>query len=278
MLGLLLAAVVSVATPCHAACERAPKISVFASSVKDMARDRGITLEQAADRLHGLGVRGFDCDAADADLARLAATKLKPINLYYFQKSNADARAAEDAQALDVAAKYGVPRIMVIPPGFTKDGDREAEFVRNTAALKSFVAAATARGVTVTVEDFGGLSNACSYMTYLKRMLDEIPDLGYALDSGNLYSAGRGEDILEMLAYAKGRIAHVHLKDQAAENNRKYVTLGLGAVPNEQIVKTTWSSGYDGWYTLENPVGDVYVDMARQIAVLKVWIGEASSP
>jgi len=251
---------------------REPKVSVFSYFVSNVAKDCGITLSEAADRLYDLGVRGFDAGVFDANVAELATTLLKPVNFYYFAKfSGEDGGAKENARALDVAVKYGVPRIMTIPPNFTEGGDEEAEFVRNTACLKKFVAMAKQRGVTVTVEDFGGTDNACSHAKYLKRMLDEIPDLRFALDSGNLYYAGRGEDVLDLMAHAKGRIVHVHLKDQAAEDGHKYVSLGLGAVPNEKIVKTTWADGYDGWYTLENGVGDFYVDTARQISVLKAW-------
>jgi hypothetical protein len=47
-------------------------------------------------------------------------------------------------------------------------------------------------------------------------------------------------------------------------------------VPNEKIVKTMAASGYKGWYTLENTVGDVYTDSIRQVAVLKYWLKTAS--
>jgi len=279
---ILLAATISIVTPSSnsactngsvCACDRSPKISVFSYFIQATARQRNVSLDEAASWLYDLGVRGFDCNVFEKQLDKLAATKLKPINLYYFPKW-ADAAGAldENTRALDTAAKYNVPRIMTIPPDFTDGGDQEAEFVRNTTTLKAFVAAAKARGITITIEDFGGVKNACSYAKYLRRMFDEIPDLRFALDSGNFYYAGRGEDILDMMAYAKGRIAHVHLKDQPAEDNHKYATLGLGAVPNAQIVKTTWADGYDGWYTLENVVGDVYLDTVRQVAVLKAWV------
>ena len=78
-----------------------------------------------------------------------------------------------------------------------------------------------------------------------------------------------------MMEFAKGRIGHVHLKDQTRENNRKYATLGLGVVPNEKIVKSV-AADYDGWYTLENTVGDVYNDTVRQVALLKAWLAEAA--
>jgi len=262
----------------EAACGKPePKISVFASFIRRISQERGISKAAAADLLYALGVRGYDCGPWEKDLDELAATKLKPINFYYFMKDFGPGRATTNALCLAQAKKYGIPRIMTIPPDFTEGGDEEAEFARTLAGMKAFVAQAKDEGITVTIEDYGGTANPCSQAKYLKRMLDEIPDLRYALDSGNLYFAGRGEDILDMMAYAKDRIAHVHLKDQTAENNRAYATLGLGAVPNEKIVKETWAAGYDGWYTLENAVGDTYLDTVRQTAVLRTWISELSA-
>lgn len=277
---LVLAAALAGCCTCtpesRAVAEAGPRISVFAYFVRNIAKERQVSLAEAADLLYGLGVRGVDAGPGDRDLDALAATKLKIINFYFFPRMfNADDFQADLAFALDQAVKYKVPRIMVVPTGFTKDGDEAAEFAKDLAAMKVFVAEAKKRGITITVEDFGGTSNPCSYAKYLKRFLDEIPDLKFALDSGNLYYAGRGESILDMMDYAKGRIGHVHLKDQTKENNRAYATLGLGVVPNEKIVKTMARANYDGWYTLENVVGDTYVDAVRQTAVLKTWIREA---
>ena len=253
--------------------EKEPNISVFASFIRRTAKERGVSLAEAADMLYALGVRGFDVGPDDADLPELAATRLKPINFYFFPKMfAADNGAADCKRCLDQAVKYGVPRVMVVPTNFTKDGDEEAEFKMVLSSMKMFVEEGRKRGITITVEDFGGTANPGSHAKYLKRMLDEIPGLCFALDSGNMYYAGRGEDILEMMEYAKGRIGHVHLKDQTKENNRKYATLGLGAVPNEKIVKSVNAMGYDGWYTLENSVGDAYTDTVRQVAVLKSWL------
>ena len=262
-------------TNCECSCRQGdePNISVFASFIRRTAKQRNISLAEAADMLYALGVRGFDVGPDDADLPELAATKLKPINFYFFPKMYAaDNGAADCKRCLDKAVEFGVPRVMVVPSHFTKDGNEAEEFEKDLSSMKMFVAEAKKRGITITIEDFGGPANPGSHMKYLKRFLDEIPDLRFALDSGNLYYAGRGESILDMMDYAKGRIAHVHLKDQTKEDNRKYATLGLGAVPNEKIVKTVSASGYDGWYTLENSVGDTYTDTVRQVAVLKSWL------
>ena len=276
---LLAAALFGCCCPCREcpdASAKEPNISVFASFIRRTAKERGITLAEAADMLHALGVRGFDVGPDDADLPQLAATKLKPINFYFFPKMYAEDNGAADCKrCLDQAVKYGVPRVMVVPSHFTKDGNEAEEFAKDLSSMKMFVAEGKKRGITITIEDFGGPANPGSHMKYLKRFLEEIPDLRFALDSGNLYYAGRGESILDMMDYAKGRIAHVHLKDQTEENNRKYATLGLGAVPNEKIVKSVAASGYDGWYTLENSVGkDTYTDTVRQVAVLKSWLSQ----
>lgn len=276
--GLVIAAAAVLAGCCSCDCGcrmgKEPNISVFASFVSRTAKERNISLAEAADLLYDLGVRGFDIGPKDADLAELAATKLKPINFYVFPNMFAPDGGKSDCLAfLNAAQRYGVPRCMVVPSNFTKDGDQDAEFAKILASMRMIVAEAKKRGITITVEDFGGTSNPCSYAKYLKRFLDEIPDLRFALDSGNLYYAGRGEDVLEMMDYAKGRIGHVHLKDQKSGDNRAYETLGLGAVPNERIVKAVNAAGYDGWYTLENSVGsDTYTDTVRQVAVLKSWL------
>lgn len=256
-----------------AICAGDRRISVFAAFIRKIAKERGVSKTEAAALLYDLGVRGFDCGPNDDDLDELASTKLLPINFYFFPKWFTDGAAERCANCLAQARKYGVPRVMTVPPDFTGTKDEEAEFEDILEHMKKFVAEAGMLGVTVTVEDFGGTKNCCSRMKYLKRFLDEIPEIEFALDSGNLHYAGRGEDILDMMAYAKGRIGHVHLKDQpAAPDNRSYATLGLGAVPNERIVRTTNATGYSGWYTLENAVGDVYTDSVRQTAVLKNWL------
>ena len=275
-LAFMLAGCCSMCCDCACSAGEEPNISVFAHFIRNTARQQNISLVEAANKLYDLGVRGFDIGPDDKDLAELASSKLKPINFYFFPKMlGPDNGAADCKRCLDQAVKYGVPRVMVVPSHFTKGGDEEAEFAKDLSSMKMFVAEAKKRGITITVEDFGGPQNPGSHMKYLKRFLDEIPDLKFALDSGNLYYAGRGEDILEMMEYAKDRIAHVHLKDQTPENNRKYATLGLGAVPNEKIVKTMAASGYKGWYTLENTVGDAYTDSIRQVAVLKHWLKTA---
>ena len=277
----LLALAAACALALRAEPEAAPsptpptKISVFAHYVRNVAKERKVSLAAAADLLYAEGVRGFDDNYASAGLSELAATKLKPINLYGWVRFLAqDGGAAEAGRFLETAKRHGVPRVMVIPDRFTPGGDEEAEFRGMVKGLRSMVARAKEMGVTVTVEDFGGDPlSPCNRMVYLKRFLDEIPDLRLALDSGNLYYARRGEDVLELMRHAGDRIAHVHLKDQLASDRRTYAELGLGGVPNREIVHHVTKLGYDGWFTLENTVvgADTLLEAVRQVATLQAW-------
>ncbi len=271
---LAIAAAVEVGCAAEQECD-GPKVSVFIYSVRRTAKQRGVSLAEAAEMLYKAGARGVDIDPDNEDLQAIYETKLKPINFYFFPKMlGPDNGAADCRRCMDQAVKYKVPRVMVVPSSFTKDGDEEAEFAKVVSSMKMFVEEGRRRGITVPVEDYGGTNNPCSHTKYLRRFLDEIPDLRFALDSGNLNYAGRGESIVDMMRYAKDRIAHVHLKDLSPDDNHKFVTLGLGVVPNEELVRAVSAAGYDGWYTLENPVGDVYTDVVRQTAVLKSWLAQ----
>lgn len=252
------------------------KISVFADFVRSVANERQVSLEKAASLLYGIGVRGIDVNPDDKDLERLVATKLTPVNFYVFPDIyGVDNGASDCKRYLEKALLMKVPRMMVVPPHFTGKEAENVELTRCVTGIRRFVEEGRKVGITITVEDFGFRANPGSHMKNLRLFLDEIPGLKFALDSGNLYYADRGEDIVEMLKYAKGRIVHVHLKDQDERNHQQYVSLGLGGVPNEQLVRSLAANGYDGWYTLECTVvgKDTLTDTVRQVAVLKHWLG-----
>ena len=250
-----------------------PKFAVFGSFIATVAKEKGVSIERAAELLYAEGVRGFDTGYNDKNLDRYAATVLKPVSLYGgIRFDRPDGGAELSAKFVETAARLGVPRIMCIPNDFPDGVESEAAYAKMRDGLARLVSIAKGKGITVTVEDVGRTTNPCSYSRYIQRFMQDIPELKFTVDSGNLYYAGRGEDIRDLAAFARGRIAHVHIKDQSKDNNHGYVTVGLGAVPNADVVRTMKKSGYNGWYTLENPVGtDPLADVVRQIAVIRYW-------
>lgn len=254
-----------------------PRISVFANAIAAAAQTNGISIAVAAQRFYEAGVRGFDASYDDPRLPELAATQLKPVNLYGWGCfKDADGGKATAAKFVAQAIRYAVPRIMIIPDSLTPGGNNEDEFRMTVEGLRYLAKLARSKGVVPMIEDYGGDTNPCSYLKYLKRYLDEIPELAYALDAGNLHYAGRGEDILEMMRYAEGRIEHVHLKDFEHGSNRIRASLGLGQIPNETIVLTMLRNGYDKWITLEDLRGDKLEDVNRQVSVVRYWSRLAS--
>ena len=249
-------------------------VSVFAEDIRTIAQQRHVELTRAAALVRDAGVSGFDIGYREDGFEDILKAGLLPANLYgRVDFISADSGSADMEEFVEKAIKYGFPRVMVIPNDFKDGMANEAEVERMVAGLRSFVARATNAGITPMIEDFGMVSNPCSHVKYLKRFMSEIPELKFALDTGNLYYAGRGEDILEVLAFAREKIEHVHLKDQTSSANRMFVSLGLGCVPNKRIYHELLTEvGYRGWLTLENfEMSDVLVDVHRQVAVLDCW-------
>lgn len=258
-----------------------PRIAVFADSVKAVAKEKNITIEQAVSRLKRLGVTGFDASFKSPLVPQLVKAGMTAVNLYGHVDLFDQAKTAETTDRfLSVALKYGVKTVMILPPMFTgKDADKDAEVEKMIAGFRYFAKAARAKGVVPTIEDFGFANNVCSYSVYIRRILTQVPELDFTADSGNLYCIAREqEDIISLSSALRSRIRHVHLKDydrgyKPGDSLEIYETIGMGAIDCRKFVEVVSASGYSGWYTLECPAGDdVFADIARQTAVLKVWL------
>jgi inosose dehydratase len=118
------------------------------------------------------------------------------------------------------------------------------------------------RGLEVALHPHYGTAIEAPHQ--LARLLESSP-VSLCLDTGHLLLGGA--DPVEVTRNALGRIAHVHLKDVAAdlaEQVRRervgyheavrrglYRTLGAGDVDIAEIVRLLERSGYRGWYVLE---------------------------
>ena len=254
----------------------APKIAVFAKQIQEHAKRNGLTVRAAAEAFKAAGVSGFDCAYTEPDVPELIAGGLQPASFYGGMKYLApDGGAAQTEAFVAAALKYKVPRVMMLPDEFTGNGD-EADFEKIVAGTRRFVDRATACGLTVTTEDFGYYrthQNPCGHVVYIRRLLDAVPKLMLTVDSGNLHKLEGRTAILDLTRTEINRIRHMHLKDfgpKGADGKHPYASLGTGEVPNREVLRLVNSTGYDGWYTLEDLVGDDFIaDARRQIAFVR---------
>lgn len=257
-----------------------PQISVFITPIRKYAQMHGISIAESAEIFHRAGVTGFDINYAHEEMDTYMKTCLRPSNFYGSVNFLEPAEGEKDMDAfLGAAKKYGVPRVMVIPREFTSEDEtvREREIALTAEGLRKMVAKGRTMGIKVMIEPYGGPTNPCSYLKYLRRLLTEVPDARFAFDVGNLVHVGRGEDVRELKDLVRDRVEHIHLKDSPAadpEGGRLRVTIGTGVSPNADIVRWASANGYAGFYTLENLVGDPLEDTIRQIAVIRHWIGD----
>ncbi|WP_405591142.1 TIM barrel protein [Streptomyces sp. NBC_01190] len=175
----------------------------------------------------------------------------------------------------------------------------EAGWTRLLANLDRISAAAAAAGLTATLHPHVGTMVETGEET--ARVL-EGSGIGLCLDTGHLLIGGG--DPVAIAARWPGRIAHVHLKDvrlglaervragdisyTAAVADGMYAPLGAGDVDIAEIVRLLESSGYTGWYVLEQdtilhaapgaPGGADPLDDVRACVAYLLSLTEAPAP
>ena len=246
--------------PCCGCCRSADKakISTFALHVYEVMEKKGLTMAQAVAEFKKCGVTGFDGEYTDPRLDEVKAAGLKPVMIYGVMSFRAPAKdEIEPDKDLARAKGLGAKYMMIVPDhlGDVKDDPKdpkyEEEFLKTMKGLKRLTAKCIAAGIVPLVEDFGDRTNPGSHFCNLKRYFAEIPDLKFALDTGNVMYSDRGTDILEEYAYFHDKIRHVHIKDHPAGKPQGYALPGEGVVPNEKMLRELFAEGYDGWVTLE---------------------------
>jgi len=138
----------------------------------------------------------------------------------------------------------------------------ETEWKIFSANLSRLTAVVGEYGVATSVHPHWGM--AISRRNHIERFLDSS-DAGLCLDTGHLYLSGA--DPLDIAKMAGSRIDHVHLKDvddQLAAKVRSgelpfrqavidgvFKPLGEGVLDIGELIRHLESSGYKGWYVLE---------------------------
>jgi inosose dehydratase len=163
-----------------------------------------------------------------------------------------------------------------------------ANLVRNVSRVTELAAS---HGLRTTLHPHVG--TAIESAPAVLRLL-ESSDVPLCLDTGHLYIGGT--DPLELARSVPSRIGHVHLKDVRAEVAKSvaagelsfidgvrsglFAPLGVGDVDIAGIIDALESSGYGGWYVLEQDTAlaalpsagsGPIVDAQRSVEFLRRW-------
>ena len=99
------------------------------------------------------------------------------------------------------------------------------------------------------VEDFDNRRSLCYNAELLDTLFTVSPTLGLVFDTGNFLFCG--QDVEECLVHFRDKVGHVHLKDRVSPSDMTCTPAGTGCIPIAKIVASLDSSGYEGWFTVE---------------------------
>jgi sugar phosphate isomerase/epimerase len=155
------------------------------------------------------------------------------------------------ARALDVFALAGVVLVNVHPdprvPLHAPDHVRKI----NAESIGILARAASARGLTLMVENIDRL---CSDAAEMAVVLDAVPEAGFHLDVGhaNLRLGLREPNRTAAFLDAFGdRLRHVHVSDNRGGVEDLHLPLGAGLIDWRAAVRALKAAGYDGTVTVE---------------------------
>jgi inosose dehydratase len=187
--------------------------------------------------------------------AVLHRTEMEEAQLSYVERASRTlAGCGSEVLVLGPASHY---------PGYDKSlemtGGEWTTFLDN---LKRVISITSEQGLTTALHQHWGM--AIERPHHVERLLAES-EVEFCLDTGHLYLGGA--DPVEVAKAARGRVAHIHLKDvdpamaarvrdgelafRQAVIDGIFKPLGKGAVDITGFVSELEQSGYQGWYVIE---------------------------
>lgn len=136
-------------------------------------------------------------------------------------------------------------------------------------------------GIKVAAENYSRSKSRFTSVTEVGYYLDQLPQLGYVLDTGNFWFTGA--DVLEACDKYLSRVVHVHMKDiqEMAEDPVRTLegrgfdsaAIGEGDLPLREIVERLKKIQYEGTLSIEisSPLR-LAEKMADSIHNIKDWI------
>ena len=149
-------------------------------------------------------------------------------------------------------------------------------------ALRSCMPEADQAGVTLCIENFGIEPRLQCAAADCIEVIEAVPGLQFAFDTGNFYFAGESAD--QNLALLQEKICHVHIKDWVKSDapdiaDLAGTPLGAGIIPNPKIIRDLLANGYTGAFSLELTAhGALMQTVPADLAALKLWLDSEGAP
>ncbi len=290
------------------------RISVFYEHIEKACEQTKKPIREVLSYVKACGIDGVEMDydeiandKLDHDspniLNDLQSAGLVISSVYCFCHLDIDPQEQKCLNAIDLAAKNGCSRVLLVPGFFNEtdaavlgscahDLEQTSAFMKSnkavqniTEGLRRAVAYANEKQVIVTLEDFDSILSPCSRMNELKWFMENVPGIGWTLDAGNF--AYSSENILDAYKLLHTYMAHVHCKDRGIENptsngitgaynkGLRPVSAGDGYIPLDTIRFYLKRDGYDGWLAIEQfGLENQYDGIARSAAYLQSLISK----
>ncbi|MBE6731960.1 MAG: sugar phosphate isomerase/epimerase [Ruminococcaceae bacterium] len=247
------------------------KYSTFFAHMGDLAKEKNISLKEAAAILKEMGFKGYDCEYTylkkNFDTVKNILDEfgfeISAIPCYFwFEKG-----VKEDFidEVLECSEKIGCKTILAIPGEFEPEDPKKEEYLNLMCeGLNLLSKNAKKYGITITLEAYDFINSPCATPEGLTYFFEKCPDLFFTMDTGNFMYVD--VDTIESVKLFKDKIRHVHLKDRSLtqnysdepvklsiKGNKLYPSpVGAGVIPMKELVNLAKEVNYNGYYTAEN--------------------------
>ena len=162
-------------------------------------------------------------------------------------ENNVIDQIALSCNEIDKASKFD-PKVIIVFAGW-QDRDDGAVYEQVSNALKQVAKHAARYGLTVALENHGGLTATAAQINRILDKVDE-PNIGINYDPANFLMYGA--DPLQSLQELKHPVVFTHFKSlKYIDAKKEYCRLSEGVIDYPPILKQLEAMHYSGFYALE---------------------------
>jgi len=249
-------------------------VTTFYDHAMDIGRQEKISAAKAMNLLKEMDITRYEVlspglkDGLDDVLRNFKESRTGISSLCaFFDFTGEEDADGQIGRMLSWADTLGAQRMLIIP-GFYAQHDTQAKRQEKDKRLlngvQRLVKRAAAEGIRLLMEEFDNFLSPISTIAALKTVLDVVPEIDCAFDTGNF--AYNDESELEAYDAFRDRITFVHLKDRALQRPSKggevlktvggrklYPSpVGGGCIAIDKIITRLQADGYQGDYAIEH--------------------------